>query len=71
MPDSQINNRDTGWIAYDNPLEVMPVNDLKDHDFGEKCWCKPFYEEEGTLIHNSADGRENYEPDNRLRKKTS
>lgn len=42
---------------------VYPLNDLKEHQTdGRQCWCNPTIEECGYLIiHNSADGREDYE----------
>lgn len=48
------------WIAFTNPLEVLPRNDLREHVFGRKCWCKPF-EEDDVIVHNSMDGRERFE----------
>lgn len=45
------------WIACDNPPEVTPIDDLKPHQEGEGCWCKPFMDGE-VLVHNSLDGRE-------------
>lgn len=52
--------RDAGWMAFTNPLEVVPRADLREHRFGRKCWCKPF-EEDGVIVHNSMDGRERFE----------
>lgn len=45
---------------------IYPLNDLKEHETdSKKCWCSPQEEEIppcGLLvIHNSADGREQYE----------
>lgn len=48
------------WIAFTDPLEVLPRGDLREHTFGRKCWCKPF-EEDGVIVHNSMDGRERFE----------
>jgi hypothetical protein len=45
-------------------LHVVPCNDLRDHvvDDEGSCWCEPAYDEEDNLyVHNSADGREQYE----------
>ena len=55
---------------------IVPVNDLKDHDLGilehsvtkeymPHCWCDPVKDEEGLIIHNSMDGRESFETDER------
>lgn len=44
------------------PIHVYPVNDLKEHVFdGLKCWCRPQENEEGVIVHNSLDRREDYE----------
>lgn len=48
------------WTAYGPPPEVIPNNDLKPHTFGMACGCKPF-DDEGTIVHNSFDGREIFE----------
>lgn len=58
---------------------VVPVNDLKEHivecifppigDLYCNCECKPRIEEAGTgliVVHNSFDGRENFELDNKI-----
>lgn len=43
------------------PIHVYPINDLREHEVeGKKCWCNPT-EEEGVIIHNSMDRREEYE----------
>ena len=44
-------------------IHVYPLNDLRDHVVeGKTCWCDPEYDEEhDVLIHNSLDGREDYE----------
>ncbi|HUY05022.1 MAG TPA: hypothetical protein VMV33_17220 [Rhodocyclaceae bacterium] len=40
---------------------VWPLEDLRPHDpFSEACWCRPTWDER-VLVHNSADGREEYE----------
>jgi hypothetical protein len=48
------------WIATDDPLEVSPRNDIKDHISGESCWCNPFMDG-NVLVHNAMDEREKYE----------
>jgi hypothetical protein len=42
---------------------VIPILDLKDHTATESCWCKPVEdsEQDDLFIHNSMDGREEYE----------
>ena len=40
---------------------VYPVDDLKPHDTESgKCWCNP-QSDDFVVIHNSQDGREDYE----------
>jgi len=46
------------WLAQTNPEEVTPIDDLRPHDSGAGCWCKPFMAE-NTIVHNALDGREN------------
>lgn len=41
-------------------LNIIPINDLRNHIENEKCWCRPM-EGNGFLIHNSMDGREKFE----------
>ena len=69
-----------GMINPENIYHVLPCNDLKEHNsectfpaigypFCE-CECNPTYKEEGDgflVIHNSFDGRENFEPDSWVR----
>ncbi len=45
------------------PLHVYPVDDLREHvieGYGEGCWCGARVED-GLVIHNSLDGREQFE----------
>ncbi len=50
-------------------VHVYPLNDLREHDVadgsGGTCWCKPREVDDapGVWVHNSMDGREEYEPD--------
>lgn len=42
-------------------LHVVPLNDLRDHEESETCWCRPvgIFDGDGVVIvHNSMDGRE-------------
>ena len=42
----------------------MPINDLKDHEESKDCWCSPEIDQYiggDIVIHNSMDGREDYE----------
>ena len=42
-------------------FHVMPIGDLREHFPSVACWCKPRVEE-GVIVHNSLDRREDYEP---------
>lgn len=44
----------------DTPFHIIPVNDFKEHEESENCWCKPKLTDGlvNTYTHNSADGRE-------------
>jgi hypothetical protein len=46
-------------------IHVYPLNDLRDHLIGDddECWCNPVPDSEypTLLVHNSMDGREQYE----------
>lgn len=49
------------WLATetDDIPHVIPINDLRPHDIDD-CWCNP-WEDDGVMVHNSADRREEYE----------
>lgn len=45
-------------------IHVYPLNDLKDHVIeGPDCWCHPEPDHiyPNVIVHNSMDGREQYE----------
>ena len=45
-------------------VHVLPCDDLRIHDVGinGSCWCGPEHlEDEGTIVHQSLDGREPYQ----------
>lgn len=41
-------------------IDVVPINDLCEHDLRRMCWCKPTYDG-SMIVHNAADGREAFE----------
>lgn len=47
------------WLRDDDQRHVIPRNDSKQHSSFD-CWCSPTKdaEDEGVLIHHSADRRE-------------
>jgi len=42
---------------------IVPTGDLRDHDAEKTCWCKPQldFDRDDVWIHNSLDGREDFE----------
>lgn len=60
-----------GWTrtAYGFPgrvteMQVMPINDTREHVDTKDCWCEPrldLVNEVPTYVHNSADGREAFQ----------
>lgn len=50
-------------------LHVVPLDDLRDHDLSETCWCHPVEIFEGYVpiwVHNSMDGREHTKEQGKL-----
>lgn len=45
------------------PIHVVPMGDLREHEDSPTCWCKPEPDpdEPRVLIHHSMDRREEYE----------
>lgn len=56
----------SGWDIIDNDccIEVIPINDIKEHKDEEDCICIPRteYDNKLLIIHNSFDNREANEP---------
>lgn len=50
-------------IIIGDQVHVLPMDDLKEHQESENCWCNPRRDEEELklIIHNSVDQREKYE----------
>jgi hypothetical protein len=50
---------------FDTYVEVVPLDDTKEHFAGDECWCDPKTTQDDNarpvISHNSADGREKYE----------
>lgn len=51
--------------ASESEIHVMPSDDLREHVVSRACWCNP-EDEEGVIIHNALDGREEFETGKRL-----
>lgn len=50
----------------DVPACVYPLDDLREHEpDNTQCWCKPYFDD-GVLVHNSMDRREDYEQGRKL-----
>ncbi|WEF34870.1 hypothetical protein [Pseudoduganella chitinolytica] len=45
----------------DGAVHVMPLGDMHEHETSCDCWCGPQEDEYGVVVHNSFDGREDYE----------
>ena len=52
-----------GPVPWLTEIHALPDDDLRDHEHGRDCWCKPTDQdcEDGIWMHNSVDGREPYE----------
>lgn len=55
-----------GWVLLAQPWEVMPTDDIKEHVSGLECGCRPTADDEGTIVHNAFDHREDYETGKRI-----
>jgi hypothetical protein len=43
-------------------IHVVPLSDTREHEVSINCWCSPEYDEEfDQVLHNAADGREDFE----------
>jgi hypothetical protein len=53
-------------VGVEEFIHVMPLNDLKPHIY-INCKCNPRVDDEypNVIVHNSYDGREFYEKDNK------
>lgn len=48
-------------MAAADGLHVIPLEDLREHDVADCCWCCPrvrVFNDRRIVIHNSLDGRE-------------
>lgn len=52
---------DAPYMKQVRETHVMPEYDYKPHEMSSKCWCRPDTEDEGFFVHNSMDGREDFE----------
>lgn len=52
-----------------NSWHIVPKDDIREHDISSLCWCNPIMkddEHDPIWLHNSLDGRENYEDKEQL-----
>ena len=49
-------------------IHVIPLNDLREHEASNECWCNPqdSVSEPGIWVHSALDGRELYETGQKL-----
>ena len=49
-------------------VHVIPLDDLKEHEQDICCWCTPTCSarDKDVIVHNAADGREQFETGERL-----
>lgn len=48
------------WQALSNPAEVVPMNDIREHVPGMRCWCCPDVDETMVIVHNALDRRDEF-----------
>lgn len=65
-------------LVGSEPLHIIPINDLREHEESPNCWCKPKVIDDVGVgvddnpplvdiwVHNSMDRREEYEEGRRL-----
>lgn len=46
-------------------IHLLPVNDLREHDMDDECWCEPSSEPQTdgsfVMLHYAVHGRDDYE----------
>lgn len=65
----QLEPSDTGefaWYSHLKTGECVPGADIRLHQVGADCWCRPDISE-GFVSHNAGDGREDYESGRRVK----
>lgn len=60
-----------GWMEFVSPgsgqRNICPTYDIGPHCLDEVCHCGAEMDEDGLLVHNALDGREDYEQGRRAR----
>lgn len=51
---------DLAWVALERPLEVVPMNDIREHVSGMRCWCVPEVDEDNITVHQALDRRDDF-----------
>jgi hypothetical protein len=53
------------WVVQYNPnikiVHIAPLNDLREHECIEPCWCDPKINKSNIYIHQAKDGRVAYD----------
>lgn len=52
-----------GWayLYYIDRTHVIPVNDYRDHEVEDQCWCGAQVDDEDVVQHKALDNRERFE----------
>jgi hypothetical protein len=49
------------WTTFHQPpVEVVPMNDIREHVPGMRCWCQPEVDDCLVIIHNALDRRDEF-----------
>jgi hypothetical protein len=47
-------------LLHPQPAEVVPMNDIREHVPGMRCWCRPEVDEASTIVHQALDRRDDF-----------
>jgi hypothetical protein len=52
-----------GWayVYFRDRTHIIPVDDHREHEVADKCWCGAEVDDDDIIDHKSADGRERFE----------
>ena len=52
-----------GWayLQFRDRTHIIPVDDYREHEVADKCWCGAEVDDENVIDHKSLDGRERFE----------
>jgi hypothetical protein len=49
-----------GRAVLERPNEVVPMNDIREHVEGMRCWCRPEVDGDNITVHNALDRRDEF-----------